>query len=181
MNYDFRVGVRTKTMPLSRELTAQIGEVVDLAVVGDPHRPIFVAHGHVAIGGKVEDGKTAAPQSDVSPIGEMPLPEPRVVGTAMGLHVRHPDERVRVSAVHESADAAHDLTPSRSAARRSWPWNETSAPPEKRSRSAPARHREIPDEKHNGTGRAEPESPASDRDFARAIFCAAPEFQINRR
>src|SRR6266478_7558333 len=118
MNYDFGVGVRTKTMGVgfAFELTPQIGEVVDFAVVGDPHRPIFVAHGHVAIGGEVEDGKTAAPQSDVSPIGETPLPEPGVVGTAVCLHVRHPDERLRVSAVYESADAAHDFTSSRALA-----------------------------------------------------------------
>src|ERR1700694_5126034 len=120
MNDDFGVGVRTKTMRVgfAFELTAQIGEVVDLAVVGDPHRPIFVAYGHVAIGGKVEDRKTAAPQTDVSAVEDMPLPEPGVVRTAMRLHVRHPDERLRVSAVHESGDAAHKLTSSHSAARR---------------------------------------------------------------
>src|SRR5467141_3986989 len=171
MNDDFGVGMRAKTMSvrLALELTAQIGEVVDFAVEGDPHRPIFVAHGHVAIGREVENGKTAASQSDVSPIGEMPLPEPRVVGTAVCLHVRHPDECLRVAAVHESADAAHELTSSRSEActlaHRFWPWNGTSAPLEKCSRSAPACHREIPDEKHNDTGRAEPESPVSDKDF----------------
>src|SRR3982074_1591595 len=92
------------------KLTAEIGEVIALAVVGDPHRPILVAHGHVAIGREVEDRKTAAPQSDVSPIGETPLPEPGGVGTAVRLHLRHPDERLRVAAVHESADAAHDLS-----------------------------------------------------------------------
>src|SRR5258708_39750012 len=120
MNDDFGVGMRTKTMRIgfALKLTTQIGEVVDFAVVGDPHRPILVAHGHVAIGGKVEDGKTTASQSDVSPIGEMPLPEPGVVGTAVRLHVRHSDERLRVSGVYESADAAHKLSFSHSAARR---------------------------------------------------------------
>src|ERR1700693_3265388 len=160
--------MRTKMMSVgfAFKLTAQIGEVVDFAVVGDPHRPIFVAHGHVTIGREIEDGKTAASQSDVSPIGEMPLPEPGVVGTTVGLHVRHPDERLRVATVHESADAAHELTSSRSATRRFSLWHGTSAPLERRSRSAPARHRETPDEKHTYTGRAELESRASGRDFA---------------
>src|SRR5260370_36898680 len=120
MNDDFRVGMRPKTMRIgfALELTAQIGEVIDLAVVCDPHRAIFVAHGHVAIGGEVEDRKTAASQSDVSTIGETPLPEPGVVRAAVRLHVRHPDERLRIAAVYESADAAHEFTSSRSAARR---------------------------------------------------------------
>ncbi len=172
MNDDFGVGVRAKTMCVgfSFELAAQIGEVVDLAVVGDPHCAIFVAHGHVAIGGEVENGETAAAQSDVSAIGETPLPEAGVVGTAVRLHVRHPGERLPVAAVHESADAAHSLSSSpslvRSSVRRFWPWNGTSAPLETCSRSAPARRREIPDEKDSDTERAELESRASDRDFA---------------
>src|SRR5713101_5450663 len=116
MNDDFCVRMRTKAMPFTFKFTPQIGEVVDFAVVGDPHRPILVGHGHVAIGGKVENRKTAAAQSDVSPVGETPLPEPGVVGTAVRLHIRHPNERLGVAAVHESADAAHELTSSRSAA-----------------------------------------------------------------
>ena len=148
------------------ELAAQIGEVVDLAVVGDPHRSIFVAHRHVAVGGEIENGQAPAAQSDVSAIGETPLPEPGVIGTAVGLHVRHPEERLRVTTVHESADAAHDLSSSLSAARRFSPWNGTSAPLERSSRSAPARHREILNEKYTGTKKAVPESLASDRDCA---------------
>ena len=61
MNYGLRVGVRTKTMPQFFEFTAQIGEVVDFAVVGDPHCAIFVRHGHVATGREVENGKAPAP------------------------------------------------------------------------------------------------------------------------
>src|SRR5260370_40743741 len=70
MNDNFGVGVRAKTMPFTFEFTAQIGAVVDLAVVGGSQRAIFVAHGHAAIGREIEHGKTAASQSDVSPIGE---------------------------------------------------------------------------------------------------------------
>ena len=115
MNDDFGVGVRTKTMRIrfAFKFTAQIGEVVDLAVVGDPDRAVFVAHGHVAIGGKIENSKAAAAQTDVSAIGETPLPEAGVVGSAVRLHVRHPDERLPIAAVHESADAAHALSSSR--------------------------------------------------------------------
>src|SRR5260370_24898318 len=94
------------------ELAAQIGKVVDLAVICDPHRSIFVRHRHVAIGGEVENRETPASQSDISPIGETPLPEPGGVGTAMCLHVRHPDERLPVAAVYEAADASHGLSSS---------------------------------------------------------------------
>src|SRR5208282_337991 len=170
MNNGFCVRVRAKTMPFAFEFTAQIGEVVDLAVVGNPHRSIFVRHGHVPIGGEVENGKAAASQSDVSPVGETPLPQPGVVGSAVRLHVRHTDQRLPVAAVDESADATHDLSSSpslvRTSARRFSLWSGTSAPLERRSRSAPARHREIPGGKHSDTGRAEPENPACDKDFA---------------
>ena len=103
------------------ELVAQIGEVVDFAVVGNPHGAIFVAHGHVAIGGEIENGEAAAAQPDVSAIGETPLPESGVVGTAMRLHVRHARQRLPVAAVHESANAAHTSAPPPPAARKFWP------------------------------------------------------------
>src|SRR5258707_10213052 len=80
MNDSFGVGVRAKTMPLSLKFTSQIGEVVDFAVVGDPHRPIFVAHRHVAIGREVEDRKTPAPQSDIPPFGETRPQSPEASG-----------------------------------------------------------------------------------------------------
>src|ERR1700691_1885532 len=150
MNDGFGVGVGTKTMSFSFEFEAQIGEIENLAVVGDPHRPIFVAHGHVAIGGEVENGEAAAAQPDVSAIGETPLPEPGVVGAAVRLHVRHPGELLRIAAVHESADAAHGVSSFRSAARRFSPWYGTSAPLERHNKSGPAHRREIPGEKYNG-------------------------------
>src|SRR5271154_5919995 len=99
MNDRFRVGVRTKIVPLRFELAAQVGEVVYLAVVGDPHASVFVAHGHVAIGGKIENGKAAAAEADVSAIGETALPEPGVVGSAMSLHVRHASQGFTVPAI----------------------------------------------------------------------------------
>src|SRR5260370_17042209 len=113
MNDDFRVGMRPKTMGIgfALELTAQVGEVIDLAVVCDPHRAIFVAHGHVAIGGEGEDRKTSASQPDVSTIGETPLPEPGVVRAAVRLHGRHPDERLPLAPVSDPAAASHDFTP----------------------------------------------------------------------
>src|ERR1035438_5013809 len=166
MNDGFGIGMRTKAVPLAFELMPQIGEVVDLAVVGDPHCPIFVAHGHVAVSGEVKNGQPAASQSDVSTIGETPLPEPGVVGTAMRLHVRHADEGLPVAAVHESADAAHNLSSSASAARKFSLSSGTFAPLERCNRSAPVHRREIPDEKHSDTGREESGSLASDRDSA---------------
>ena len=121
MDDSFCVGMRTKAVPLTFKLAAQIGEVIDLTVVGNPHRSIFVAHRHMAIGGEIENGEAAASQPNVSAIGETPLPQPGIIGTAMGLHIRHPGECLRVAAIHESADTAHGLRSSLSAARRSWP------------------------------------------------------------
>src|SRR5208283_2571540 len=121
MKYDFGIGVRMKTMRFifAFEFTAEIGEVVYLAVIGNPHGAIFVRHGHVAIGGKVENGKTATAQCNVSAIGEMPLPEAGVVGPPVHLHVGHAGQCLPVAAIHEAADAAHGLSSSPSLVRTS--------------------------------------------------------------
>src|SRR5580704_15098961 len=65
VNNHFRVGLRHKSMTLHLQLMAQLGKIVDLAVVGDPDSSVFVAHGHVTAGGKVNDGKSTASKSNV--------------------------------------------------------------------------------------------------------------------
>ena len=163
MNHCFRVGMRAKTVPLALEVAAQIGEVVNFAVVGNPDRAVFVAHRHVAVGRKIENGQPPAAQPNVPAIRETALPEPGIVGAAVRLHLRHAGEGLRVAPVRDSADAAHRLRLSRSATRKSSPWNGTSAQPESRSRSIPARRPENRSEENTGTGKAEPENPAADR------------------
>src|SRR5579864_652706 len=59
------ISVRGKTVPLTFELATKIGEIVDFAVVGDPDGAVLIAHGHVAVGGKVENGEAAAAQAYV--------------------------------------------------------------------------------------------------------------------
>ena len=95
-------------MAFALQLAAKFGEVVDFAVVGDPDRAVFVAHGHVPIGGKIEDGKAAAAQANVGTIGKSSLPQTGVVGTAVRLDVRHAGEHFPVPAVRESGDPTHD-------------------------------------------------------------------------
>src|ERR1039457_7150251 len=52
VNNYFRAGLRRKAMALRLQIAAQLGKIVDLAVVGDPDSPVFIAHGHVPAGGK---------------------------------------------------------------------------------------------------------------------------------
>jgi hypothetical protein len=146
------VGVGGETVALAFEFPAQRGEVVDLAVVSDPEGAILVRHRHVAEGRQIEDGEAAVAQADVGTVRESPLPEAGVVRAAMGLDVGHPRQRFPISAIHQTADAAHSVTNSfassarevSSSIRRSWPWCETSESPENRSRSDLEHHPGIP-------------------------------------
>ncbi len=47
-------------MSLALEFAAEFGEVVDLAVVGDPHRAVFIAHWHVPNRRQIEDRESPA-------------------------------------------------------------------------------------------------------------------------
>src|ERR1019366_7836330 len=114
MNDDLCVGTRMETVAFGFELMTQINEVVNFAVVGDPDGAVFVrrflvTHGHVAIGREIENSEPAAAEADVGAIGETALPEPGVVGAAMGLHARHASQGIRIAAIYETTDAAHGL------------------------------------------------------------------------
>src|ERR1700733_10509892 len=100
VNDDFSLALRRKSVPLHLQIAAQFGEIVDLTVVGDPDSSIFVAHGHVPAGGKVNDGKSTASKSNVGTVGKSLLPEAGVVGPAMNLRVIHACECFTVSAIN---------------------------------------------------------------------------------
>src|ERR1700676_3012094 len=111
MNNHFRIGVRTKMMSLAFELVAQLGKVVDLPVVGDPNRSIFVRHRHMTIRRGIENGEASASQTNVATVRKTPLPQPGVIRTAMSLHVRHPSERICITPIGEATDSAHRSVP----------------------------------------------------------------------
>ena len=92
------------------EFSAQLGEVIDLPVVGDPDGARFIAHRHAAEWRQVEDGKTTAAQSDVGSVGEPPVPDSGIVRSAMRLYTRHAYQRFAIATIHHSADAAHALS-----------------------------------------------------------------------
>src|ERR1700739_4985053 len=99
--------MRGEAMALVFEFTTKIGEVVNLAVIGDEDRPIAIGHGHAAVGRKIENRKPAASEADVGAIGGAMLPQPGIVGTSMRLDVGHAGESFPVSAIHQTADATH--------------------------------------------------------------------------
>ena len=108
MQDNFGVGVGAEAMAFGYELAAEGGEVINFSVVGDPDAAIFIRHRHVAVGGKVEDGKPSAPQSDVGAVGRAMVPKAAVIGAAMRLHRSHPRQRFPVAAIRQSANAAHN-------------------------------------------------------------------------
>jgi hypothetical protein len=99
MDYYFGIGAGTKTMTFAEQLAAKLGEVINLSVVGNPNGAVFVAHRHVAVGRKVENGKAAATQTHVRTIRKSPLPKTGIVRATVGLDVRHPLEHLLVPAV----------------------------------------------------------------------------------
>src|SRR5690349_8696569 len=60
----FSVSVRTKLMASRYQFGAQLLEVVDLAVEGDPDGLILIAHGLMAGGREINDGEAAVLQAD---------------------------------------------------------------------------------------------------------------------
>ena len=85
------VGARAELVAIVQaEVAAELGVVVDLAVEGDPHRAVLVGHRLVPGGADVDDAEPTVPQ-DHAPIRA--LPEPAVVGTAVGDDFAHPHDR----------------------------------------------------------------------------------------
>src|SRR5712672_3654535 len=65
MKHYLGIGSRGETMALGLQFLAQFAEVINFAVVGDPQAAILVAHGHVAVGRKIENRQPAAAQANV--------------------------------------------------------------------------------------------------------------------
>src|SRR3954452_17713107 len=75
----FRVGVRSEAMPLTLEFAAKLSEVVDFPVVRDPNCTVLIAHGHVPVGGEIENREAATAQAHVGTVGKCAIPETRIV------------------------------------------------------------------------------------------------------
>ena len=95
-------------MTFTLQLAAKFGKVVDFAVVGDPDGAVLVAHGHVAVGGKIKDGEAAATEGNVGAVRKSSLPQARIVGATVGLHARHASEHFPIPTIGESGDPTHD-------------------------------------------------------------------------
>ena len=93
-------------MALGFELVSQLGLVVELAVVGDPDRAVFVGH-RLGAAGHVDDRQPAMPERSRSLTIKTVA-----IGPAMGEGCRHPlDDRAigrLAGPIHESGDAAHE-------------------------------------------------------------------------
>jgi hypothetical protein len=106
---NFCVGIRVKAVAFALQFVAKVSEIVDLAVVSDEDGPITIGHRHVAISGKIENGKSTAAQTYIGAIGGAMFPQTGVVGAAMRLDMSHPGQRFPAATVHQSANAAHPL------------------------------------------------------------------------
>ena len=64
MNQHLGIGGGAEDVALLEQPVAllQFGEVVDLAVEDDPHRAVFIGHGLVAVGGRIDDRKPPVAQ-----------------------------------------------------------------------------------------------------------------------
>ena len=63
---DFRVGVRAEAVAVRLELAPQLDEVVDLAVEGDPDRPVLVAERLVSRSREVLDREAARAEHEIA-------------------------------------------------------------------------------------------------------------------
>src|SRR6266496_2946354 len=154
-------------MAFALELAAQLFEVINLAVVRNPNRAVLVRHRHMAVCGKVEDGKAPAAQTKERAVRGTMLPQPAVVRPTMRLNSGHPRQCFAISPVRKAANAAHmcprpqparsDQRPKRgspSSLRTVLLSRESTGSPEIRNRSAPALHPESRAEAHNDRRKA---------------------------
>ena len=55
-------------MALGGQFLAQNAEVVDLAVISQSDRAVFIAHRHAAARGEVEDGKPSTSEAEIGSV-----------------------------------------------------------------------------------------------------------------
>src|SRR5207302_2889059 len=119
----FCIASRLITVPLAFERPAQRGMVVDLAVEGDPHGAIFIAHRLLARARHVDNRQAAMREPDRA--GNM---QASPVGAAMAHHVAHADQAIGLSALarielENSSNGTHQrsvIRKSRSSIRTDW-------------------------------------------------------------
>src|SRR6185369_4990067 len=110
MNDGFGVGARAITMPFRFQRGTQRFVIVDFTVEGDPDSAVFVGHGIVARGRKIDDGEASIAEPDAAIFGNV---DSGVVGSTMAhriAHARH--ERLGYSALThtvfvDSTNSAH--------------------------------------------------------------------------
>ncbi len=104
---DLGIAVRGECIAVGLELFLQLGLVVDLAVVDDGDQAVGGAHGHVAGGRQIENGKPARAEEDAGAVGLRAMPGAAIVGAAMCLRVDHAVEERRVTPIHCADNATH--------------------------------------------------------------------------
>ena len=84
VNNDFSIGMGAEGVSGGNQLRAQFLKVINLAVEGDPDGFIFIAHGLMPRGGKIDDRKPAVLQAHPDgAVGQCEILEPSVVRTAV--------------------------------------------------------------------------------------------------
>jgi hypothetical protein len=92
-------------MAPGEEIPPQRGKVVELAVLGGPHRTVLVGH-RLPPALHVHDAEPAGAE------GKIPLAHRvRVVGPAMGQAAEHGADRVHVTQPEDPTDPAHVSSP----------------------------------------------------------------------
>jgi hypothetical protein len=107
VNNDFGVGARTKNVAPPLKVRTEFGRIVDLTVIGDPQRSIFVGHGHMPSWRKVDDRESCAAESEARAIGRHVVPYTAVVRASMALKHIHALKIVEFSPVCCPANATH--------------------------------------------------------------------------
>ena len=81
---DFSIGMGTEGVSGGNQLSAQFLEVINFAVEGDPYGLIFIAHGLMSGGRKIDDGQPAVLQAyPDGAVGQRKIFKPSIVRAAV--------------------------------------------------------------------------------------------------
>ena len=98
----FRIGLAAEVVALGGQFGADLEEVIDLAVEGDPVAALRIAHRLLAVFRQVEDGQAAVAERDA-----VTLPEAPPVGPAVGHRVQASPRDVWLEVAELTEDSAH--------------------------------------------------------------------------
>ena len=110
MDDDFGVACGLEDQATGLELGAKLAMVVDLAIVGDPHRALGVRH-RLSTAGDIDDAQPPMSQAHAV-VEEVPV----AIGSPMGQRRRHPAEHLRLDPLrtrgprlqmHDACNPAH--------------------------------------------------------------------------